>query len=226
MSTSRGRRVRCGAGWRHGTQPLPWLPSRPWPDPSPEPAGWSTFAGRTDDVLAHYAERRDTFCGRHRPDELASGLAPHRCGLSRARVQASDKWLTELIWREFYQAIRTTFRTAHRMPSGPNMTGCLGATTKTTSPSVSRRLPLVDAGMRELNATVHAQPGRWWASFSANTCFSIGAGATVSPKNCSISLASNVGGWQWASGSGCDAAPYFGCSIREPLQNSIPQGPT
>jgi deoxyribodipyrimidine photo-lyase len=22
-------------------------------------------------------------------------------------------------------------------------------------------------------------------------------------------LASNVGGWQWASGSGCDAAPYF-----------------
>ena len=22
-------------------------------------------------------------------------------------------------------------------------------------------------------------------------------------------LASNVGGWQWAAGSGCDAAPYF-----------------
>jgi len=22
-------------------------------------------------------------------------------------------------------------------------------------------------------------------------------------------LASNIGGWQWASGSGCDAAPYF-----------------
>jgi deoxyribodipyrimidine photo-lyase len=22
-------------------------------------------------------------------------------------------------------------------------------------------------------------------------------------------LASNIGGWQWAAGSGCDAAPYF-----------------
>jgi deoxyribodipyrimidine photo-lyase len=73
--------------------------------------------------------------------------------------------------------------------------------------------PLVDAGMRELNATGHMHnrvrmvvasfltkhlliDWRWGASYFAE-------------KLLDFELASNVGGWQWAAGSGCDAAPYF-----------------
>jgi deoxyribodipyrimidine photo-lyase len=73
--------------------------------------------------------------------------------------------------------------------------------------------PLVDAGMRELNETGYMHnrirmvvasfltkhlliDWRWGESYFAS-------------KLLDYELASNNGGWQWASGSGCDAAPYF-----------------
>ena len=73
--------------------------------------------------------------------------------------------------------------------------------------------PIVDAGMRELNTTGHMHnrvrmvvasfltkhlliDWRWGERYFAQ-------------KLLDFELASNVGGWQWAAGSGCDAAPYF-----------------
>ena len=51
----------------------------------------------------------------------------------------------------------------------------------------------------------------WWSRVSsASTCCSTGHGERYfAEKLLDFELASNVGGWQWASGSGCDAAPYF-----------------
>ena len=73
--------------------------------------------------------------------------------------------------------------------------------------------PIVDAGMRELNATgfMHNRvrmivasfltkhlliDWRWGEAYFANQLLD-------------FELSSNNGGWQWAAGSGCDAAPYF-----------------
>ena len=37
----------------------------------------------------------------------------------------------------------------------------------------------------------------------------LATGGTALCRLLDFELASNVGGWQWAAGSGCDAAPYF-----------------
>ena len=73
--------------------------------------------------------------------------------------------------------------------------------------------PLVDAGMRELNETgfMHNRVRMVVASFLTKHLlldWRLGA-AYFAAKLLDFDLASNVGGWQWASGSGCDAAPYF-----------------
>ena len=71
--------------------------------------------------------------------------------------------------------------------------------------------PIVDAGMRKLAATgfMHNRVRMIVASFLTNTCSSTGAGAKPGLRStCSTDLAANNGGWQWATGSSCDAA-YF-----------------
>jgi deoxyribodipyrimidine photo-lyase len=73
--------------------------------------------------------------------------------------------------------------------------------------------PLVDAGMRELNATgfMHNRVRMVVASFLTKHLlidWRIGE-AYFAEKLLDFELASNSGGWQWASGSGCDSAPYF-----------------
>jgi deoxyribodipyrimidine photo-lyase len=73
--------------------------------------------------------------------------------------------------------------------------------------------PLVDAGMRELNTTghMHNRVRMVAASFLTKHLlvdWRIGE-AYFASKLLDYDLASNVGNWQWAAGSGCDAAPYF-----------------
>ena len=75
------------------------------------------------------------------------------------------------------------------------------------------RVPLVDAGMRELNATgyMHNRVRMVVASFlTKNLLIDWRWGeAYFAQKLLDYELASNNGGWQWAAGSGTDAAPYF-----------------
>jgi deoxyribodipyrimidine photo-lyase len=67
--------------------------------------------------------------------------------------------------------------------------------------------------MRELNATgqMHNRVRMVVASFlTKHLLIDWRWGASYfAEKLLDFELASNVGGWQWASGSGCDAAPYF-----------------
>jgi deoxyribodipyrimidine photo-lyase len=71
----------------------------------------------------------------------------------------------------------------------------------------------VDAGMRELNATgfMHNRVRMIVASFlTKHLLIDWRWGeAYFAQKLLDFDLAANNGGWQWASGSGCDAAPYF-----------------
>ena len=73
--------------------------------------------------------------------------------------------------------------------------------------------PIVDAGMRELNETgwMHNRVRMIVASFlTKHLLIDWRWGESYfALKLIDFDLASNNGGWQWASGSGCDAAPYF-----------------
>ena len=73
--------------------------------------------------------------------------------------------------------------------------------------------PLVDAGMRELNETgfMHNRVRMVTASFlTKHLLIDWRWGERYfAEKLLDYDLAANNGNWQWAAGTGCDAAPYF-----------------
>ncbi len=131
-------------------------------------------------------------------------------------LQNSETFLNELIWREFYQMIiyhfphvvSECFKPAYEKIKWRNNESefqrwCRGET----------GYPLVDAGMRELNASgfMHNRVRMVVASFlTKHLLIDWRWGeAYFAKKLLDYELASNNGGWQWAAGCGCDAAPYF-----------------
>ena len=136
--------------------------------------------------------------------------------LVRVAQELSVTWLNELIWREFYQMILWHFPdSVHRafkaqynkIPWRNNETEFLAWCNGETG------YPIVDAGMRELNSTgyMHNRVRMIVASFlTKHLLIDWRWGERYfAEKLIDFELASNVGGWQWAAGSGCDAAPYF-----------------
>jgi len=136
--------------------------------------------------------------------------------LVRTAQVNNDTYLNELIWREFYQMILFHFphcvteaiKPAYdkiwwRNNEEEFMAWCEGRT----------GYPLVDAGMRQLYHTgyMHNRVRMITASFlTKHLLIDWRRGeAYFAEKLLDFELASNVGGWQWAAGSGCDAAPYF-----------------
>lgn len=128
----------------------------------------------------------------------------------------NETWLNELIWRDFYQMIlsnfphaeSSAFKAAYDRIQWRNNTEefeawCSGRT----------GYPIVDAGMRELNASgfMHNRVRMITASFlTKHLLIDWRWGeAYFAKKLLDFDLAANNGGWQWAAGSGCDAAPYF-----------------
>lgn len=128
----------------------------------------------------------------------------------------NEIFLNELIWREFYMMIlwhfphvvNRSFKPQYDLVAWRNdekkfRAWCEGKT----------GYPIVDAGMRELNITghMHNRLRMITASFLAKhllTDWRWGE-AYFAKKLLDYELSSNNGGWQWAAGSGCDAAPYF-----------------
>lgn len=136
--------------------------------------------------------------------------------LARTALQTNETFLNELIWRDFYQMILHHFpytvqgafkkqydRIKWEYNEKQFEAWCKGKT----------GYPLVDAGMRELNATgfMHNRVRMVVASFLTKHLlhdWRLGE-AYFAEKLLDFELASNIGGWQWAAGCGCDAAPYF-----------------
>lgn len=128
----------------------------------------------------------------------------------------SEIFLNELIWRNFYMDILWHFphvATRSYKPAYDFIPWLNNENEFESWCNGQTRYPLVDAGMRELNQTGHMHnrvrmvvasfltkhlliDWRWGEAYFAS-------------KLLDYELASNNGGWQWASGSGCDAAPYF-----------------
>lgn len=131
-------------------------------------------------------------------------------------INISEAWLNELIWREFYMAIlwhfpyvqEQAFKPAYNFIEWNNNEKhferwCEGKT----------GYPIVDAGMRELNATgfMHNRVRMIVSSFLIKDLLIDWrwGEAYFAKKLNDFDLSANNGGWQWAASSGCDAAPYF-----------------
>ncbi|WP_343703341.1 deoxyribodipyrimidine photo-lyase [Chitinophaga sp.] len=169
-------------------------------------------------LLRHYAQTRD-FPAVHGTSRLGVHL---RFGtisirmLARMAQHLSEVYLNELIWREFYQMILWHFPQVENHSFKKEY----DAIPWRNNPAEFERwcegqtgYPIVDAGMRELNATgyMHNRVRMITASFLTKHLLVDWrwGEAYFARKLLDYDLAANNGGWQWAAGSGCDAAPYF-----------------
>ena len=134
--------------------------------------------------------------------------------------QGAAVWLSELIWRDFYAqilanfpqiAIGEAFKPAYDLiewEKGDEAEALFAAWCEGRT-----GYPLVDAAMAQINQTgyMHNRLRMVVASF---LCKDLGIDwrwgeRYFAEKLNDFDLASNNGGWQWASSSGCDAQPYF-----------------
>ncbi|MEH6746692.1 MAG: deoxyribodipyrimidine photo-lyase [Maribacter arcticus] len=152
----------------------------------------------------------------HLGPHLRFGTVSVRKIMKKAISEENEVFWSELIWREFFMSILWhfphtvdyAFRAKYDRIDWRNneaefekwkngQTGYL----------------LVDAGMRELNATgyMHNRVRMLVASFLCkHLLIDWRWGETYfAEKLLDYEMSSNVGNWQWAAGSGVDAAPYF-----------------
>ncbi len=169
-------------------------------------------------LLQNYETNRD------RPDlDATSKISPHlRFGTVSIRKlyleasKYSKTYCNELIWRDFYSqvlyhfphVVNNNFKPKYDAINWRNneeefSAWCAGKT----------GFPFVDAGMRQLNKTgwMHNRVRMITASFLCKDLLIDWrwGEAYFASKLIDYDLASNNGGWQWAAGTGTDAAPYF-----------------
>jgi deoxyribodipyrimidine photo-lyase len=170
-------------------------------------------------MIKAYDEQRD-FPGLDATSRMGIHL---RFGTISIRQLVSDAmklnavYLNELIWREFYQMILWFFPQVGRgrtfKPAYENIKWINDENQFALWCEGKTGYPMVDAGMRQLNEIgfMHNRVRMVTASFlSKHLLIDWRWGeAYFAAKLLDYDLASNNGGWQWAAGSGCDAAPYF-----------------
>lgn len=168
--------------------------------------------------LSNYGETRD-----FPAQSSTSYLSPHlRFGTVSTRemvkhaIAVNEIFLSELIWREFFMQILFHFPYVVNGSFKPKYDHiqwrndraefekwCNGQT----------GYPIVDAGMRELNTTgyMHNRVRMITASFLIKHLLIDWrwGEAYFAKKLLDFDLSANNGNWQWAAGTGCDAAPYF-----------------
>ena len=173
----------------------------------------------SDTVIENYKETRDfpSVDGTsHLSPHLRFGAVSIRKTVKKALQHKKDTFLNELIWREFFMQIlwhfpntvTESFRPKYdhikwRNNENEFQKWCEGNT----------GYPIVDAGMRQLNATgnMHNRVRMIVASFLCKHLLIDWrwGEAYFAEKLLDYEQSSNIGNWQWAAGSGVDAAPYF-----------------
>jgi len=168
--------------------------------------------------LSHYEAERD-FPARDGTTRLGPHLRFGRVSIRELTASlgpAEETFLSELIWREFFMQILFHYPTVVNHNFKKKYNGivwrndnldfekwCLGKT----------GYPMVDAGMRELNKTgyMHNRVRMITAGFLCKHLLIDWrwGEAYFASKLLDYELSSNNGNWQWAAGTGCDAAPYF-----------------
>lgn len=169
-------------------------------------------------IIKKYDKYRD-FPAMQRTTQLGIALRFGTISIRKCVVFAlehNQTWLNELIWREFFMQIlyhfpkveNQSFKAKYDAIQWRNneqefVLWCEGKT----------GYPIVDAGMRQLNETgyMHNRVRMITASFLCKHLLIDWrwGEAYFAQKLNDYDLSANNGNWQWASGSGCDAAPYF-----------------
>ena len=155
--------------------------------------------------------------------DSTSYLSPHlRFGTISVRQiiielkNKSETFLSELIWREFFMQIIFHFPPVVTKNFRAKYDGIQWINNKEDYKNWCQGktgYPLVDAGMRQLNETgyMHNRVRMVTAGFLCKHLlidWRYGE-AYFAKKLLDYELSSNNGNWQWAAGTGCDAAPYF-----------------
>ena len=190
--------------------------------PSLDEIGFKKSAIKVQDydlsVVENYSETRNFPAIRgtsYLSVHLRFGTVSIRQIVQQVYKQSPD-FLSELIWREFFMQIlfhfphvvKENFRTKYNGIQWRNdkkefERWCKGQT----------GYPIVDAGMRELNKTgyMHNRVRMITATFLCKHLLIDWrwGEAYFAKKLLDFELSSNNGNWQWAAGTGCDAAPYF-----------------
>ena len=129
---------------------------------------------------------------------------------------SNEVFLSELIWREFFMQILFHFPKVVTGNFRPKYDGINWRNKEEDFDKWCRGqtgYPMVDAGMRQLNETgyMHNRVRMVTAGFLCKHLlidWRLGE-AYFAKKLLDFELSSNNGNWQWAAGTGCDAAPYF-----------------
>tara|TARA_R110002072_G_scaffold23949_1_gene81876 strand:+ start:53692 stop:54993 length:1302 start_codon:yes stop_codon:yes gene_type:complete len=156
--------------------------------------------------------------------DATSRLGPHlRFGtvsirklIKKAISEKNETFWQELIWREFFiqilyhfpETVSNAFKSKYDRIEWRNNKDEFEKWKEGET-----GYPLVDAGMRQINATgyMHNRVRMVVASFLCKHLLIDWrwGEAYFAEKLLDYEQASNVGNWQWAAGSGVDAAPYF-----------------
>ncbi|CAM2066126.1 Deoxyribodipyrimidine photo-lyase [Sulfidibacter corallicola] len=183
-------------------------------------ASESSFPGTAlhRDTLRRYGEERD-FPARDITSRLGLHLRFGTLSVRDVARQARDidpVFLSQIVWRDFFMQILHHFphvvkgafrRDYDRIPWRRDEKAfarwCAGNT----------GVPIVDAGMRELDRTgyMHNRVRMIVASFLCKHLLIDWRWGErhFAQRLLDYDLAANNGNWQWAAGCGCDAAPYF-----------------
>lgn len=136
--------------------------------------------------------------------------------LAREAKELNAVWLSELLWREFFMQILWHFPFVEKRSFREEFEEVKwrGSTADLERWKAGMTgYPFVDAGLRELNATghMHNRARMVVASFlTKHLLIHWREGERYfASKLLDYDLAANNGNWQWAAGTGCDAAPYF-----------------
>ncbi len=136
--------------------------------------------------------------------------------LAKQALALNETWLNELIWRDFYMMILFNFPHVAKNSFKPQYDKLIWRNNENEFKlwcEGKTGFPIVDAGMRELNKTgfMHNRVRMIVASFLVKDLLIDWrwGEAYFAQKLIDFDLSANNGGWQWAAGSGCDAAPYF-----------------
>ena len=206
------------------------IPDQPGlPDQVPFPPGeteaqarLAAFARGEQAPIERYAERRDRMdldgTSRLSP-YLRFGMLSARQAIVAARERSGEgaaAWLDELIWREFYshilyhfpKVLDRSFRAAYRDLAWEDDQSAFEAWCEGRT-----GYPVIDAAMRQLvqSGWMHNRARMAVAAFLTKDLL---IDWRWGERFFMVHLidgdpAANNGGWQWAAGTGTDAAPYF-----------------
>ncbi len=147
---------------------------------------------------------------------LRFGTVSVRAMVQKAIASENEVFWSELIWREFFMQILWHFPHTHTKAFKPKYDRIEWRNNEMEFEAWKAGktgYPLVDAGMRELNQTgyMHNRVRMLVASFLCKHLLIDWrwGEAYFAEKLLDYDMSANVGNWQWAAGSGVDAAPYF-----------------